>query len=796
MNNLTYNLKIAARNLNKYRLQTAISVLSIAVGIVTLSMVHSIMQSFKTPAICDEPYYDRACRIYVDSVNGTDGEEDPITMDVLRAVKRDGGLRAIEGKPMAPNGMMHSYAFEFKKGDTLRRNIDYEAIPVDGAYPNYVAYRSAITGKKVAVMKKGEAIMPAKLAEQVFGTGSPIGATFDMKVDGRKMTFTVTDVFEKMSQYDGPPDTRALYYCVGDLEDYELKYRLYMSWIDVIKKEGCTLRQIQDEVDARLKPLGLKSRVKLVRDEQKETVSMLTFANIISRLIGSLVLLAAVIGFLRMQTQLFWMRRREIAIRTVNGARRRQLFATLMTEVVLTLTMAALLAVAAGVWVEDFCNTKLVIFMKDSGLDIGDLWLYSIVITVALAAVCAVIVWMTLHRICRSEAGLAASMRRSGTNWFRNIMLGVQIFVSMFFVCGTLELVNWAEMMKSRYALPDDDSVYKRSILVRNNFAEDPKQLHETLAQLPAVERMVITDHFFYDIFELSGNDNLVARRNGQKYYDTLLAADTAFIDFYQTQVKWFKRKVDRGNCLLVQEDLYDDMRKVGLANLSSLTLEMNEWTTLPVAGTFTRLPYDRKGGANQTAIVMISPNNSICNSEPVLVAKDGRYDELMRDVKATTARLEPTVANNMVFNYYEYQTLELHLYNTMSTLAWILAIVSLMVCVMSIYSTITLDTRARRKEVAIRKINGADTGHIAGLFGRLYIMLIVPAVLVTVPAAMLFNEVVMTMGVTDAERELLSPVLPIIIGIISVIVVIALIVGRLLKGIMNINPTEVIAKE
>ena len=43
MNMLLHNLKVALRNLMKYKLQTVISVLSIAIGIVTLAFVHAVM---------------------------------------------------------------------------------------------------------------------------------------------------------------------------------------------------------------------------------------------------------------------------------------------------------------------------------------------------------------------------------------------------------------------------------------------------------------------------------------------------------------------------------------------------------------------------------------------------------------------------------------------------------------------------------------------------------------------------------------------------------------------------------
>lgn len=45
---------------------------------------------------------------------------------------------------------------------------------------------------------------------------------------------------------------------------------------------------------------------------------------------------------------------------------------------------------------------------------------------------------------------------------------------------------------------------------------------------------------------------------------------------------------------------------------------------------------------------------------------------------------------------------------------------------VLSVYSTITLDTMNRRKEVAIRKINGARIKDILLLFGRTYIILLI----------------------------------------------------------------------
>ena len=52
-------------------------------------------------------------------------------------------------------------------------------------------------------------------------------------------------------------------------------------------------------------------------------------------------------------------------------------------------------------------------------------------------------------------------------------------------------------------------------------------------------------------------------------------------------------------------------------------------------------------------------------------------------------------------------------------------AIVSIIITLLGVYSSITLDTERRQKEVAIRKVNGAGMSHIIWLFTRLYITLL-----------------------------------------------------------------------
>ena len=59
-------------------------------------------------------------------------------------------------------------------------------------------------------------------------------------------------------------------------------------------------------------------------------------------------------------------------------------------------------------------------------------------------------------------------------------------------------------------------------------------------------------------------------------------------------------------------------------------------------------------------------------------------------------------------------------------------AIVSIIITLLGVYSSITLDTERRQKEVAIRKVNGAGIRSIIWLFARLYLILLMVTAAIT----------------------------------------------------------------
>ena len=796
MNMLLHNLKVALRNILKYKVQTLGSILSLAIGMVTLATVHSFLQNFRMASINHEPYYDRVYNLRFDSIQKRQSDHSiRINGDIVRAVKANGGPRCIEQGPYAPNGMLTGGWAEFTLNGNTRRKTPLDAVPLDRNYPNFVGIRSAITGEKIKVLGPHDAIINEKQAKQIFGDKNPVGASIRLSKDYGNYQLRLVDVYQDLSLTE--QNSSALFYSPWELEDMDLN-QFYAVAFYVVLKEGCTPQQLKAEVNSRLKPLGLKVRTEKLKDRLNEEYSTVAIARSITYLIGSLILLAAIIGFLRMQTQLFWMRRREISLRITNGATRLQLFSMFATEVVVIVLVAYLVAVLMGSWICDYLARPQFAEITSELGTISHLYLYSLVIGLVVMMLCLAIIRIVLSRICKRTQALESGMRRSHNHWFRNTMLGVQVMISMFFLGVTFCLLCWVGKMADFNHIPDDERAYKQSLFLQTNAAENVQRLRDKLIHLPQVERWIPYSYGFWKVNELAENeefskavwkDDLFVSYSNVTNYRIQMTSDTSYLDFFKIKVNW-KPKANRKKCILVNEELYKLMRQYHVAPNDILTVD--EMDSYQIAGTFQSVPYEGSVKTDIYSFIVIDPKEAYGATHYILVAKPGEYKEMQVAVDRMIQKLEPAVVKPMSSNLRYYMAREMFALEILQNIAWILAIVSLAICLISIFSTVMLDTQTRKKEVAIRKVNGALTRDITKLFGRTYLVITLIAMVFAVVAMLLFHIVLSKMF----DMVEINPVFPIILSIVIVIGFIAAIIACQVRKIMKVDPSEILAKE
>jgi len=799
---LLHNLKIAIRNLLKYKLQTIISIASIAIGIVVLAAVHVIMVCFQMPAVTQQPFFDRAVCIRLESTTGDNenvqlmkgGDMLPgqqISAEMLKALKANGGMNSIEkGSLTYFNRITMGGVLQFMSGDTLLKQKQMDVQAVDPHYPNYSRYISATTGKGYPDLKVGEAIISEFEAKALFGDRNPVGITFEVYNGEEYLRYTIIDVYKNRSAMDLPQYPHALLFCMGSIEDQPYPQVVAYA-LSAVLKEGKTQAQLEKEATARVAPLGLKATVRMESEEYANSVANVSIARIVAYSAGSLILIAALIGFLRMQIQLFWMRRREISIRIVNGAKRGQLFRLLLHEVMMIIICAVGVSLLLGEWLKDFVEYYLNYIVDEGIANLHVLAPTCILIGALLIPICALIVWFTLGRICKAGDGLAANMHRNRTHHFRNVMLGVQIAISMLFIVCAIMIAN----MESPFNIPADTSVYKHSGFIRANYTKKLTELREELKHIHSIQHLIpVSDTYCATALDDPEQKYGGIILNNKLAYRTWLTSNAALPDFWQLSVKRIGRKTDRNHCVYIQQELYQKLDSLGLivGGKIELTWQYDHTYLLPVAGTYEKLPYENSSLYEHQSILLVNADIANELDDFILEPKDGEYDRMMRVVSEAIERTDPTIANQMLFNYHVRCSEYNRMAEAMQTGSMALAIVALIICTMGIYSTIMLDTRSRSKEVAIRKINGAKRKDIIRLFGRLYIGLSLCAILVAVPFSVLFNQILFS----AAESKVPSPLCPILLGVGIVLLMILLIVGMQIHRIMRINPAEIIAKE
>ena len=791
MNMLLHNLKVALRNILKYKVQTLGSILSLAIGMVTLAVVHSFLQNFRMPSISHEAYYDRVYTIRFDSIQKRQ-TDDPINAngDIIRAIKANGGLRCIEQGPYA-HGLMSGGSAEFTLSDKTKRKMQLEPILIERHYPNFAGYRSAITGEKIKVLDTHDAIISKKLSQQIFGDRNPVGTSVNLMKGDDNYQLRIVDVYQDLSlnEINGRPT--ALYFSPCEFEDMDFD-QYFARQLYVVLKEGSTPQQLEAEANGRLKPLGLKTNIRPLKEQLDEENASSATGCSITYLISSLILLAAIIGFMRMHAQLFWMRRREISLRITNGATRLQLFSMFATEVVMIVLMAYIMAVFMGAWICDYlAMPQFAEIMFELGT-ISHLYLYSLVIGLVVIVLCLAVIWIVLSRICRRTQTLDSGMRRSHNNWFRNTMLCVQVIISMFFLGVTFCLLCWAGKMAEYNHIPDDERPYKQSLYMQTYDAENSQRLRDKLIHLPQVERWIPYSWGYWKIDELAENEEFSkAVWQGDRivtHYRIRNTSDTSLLDFMKIKVNW-KPKADKKKCILVNEELYKHMRQHRVAPNDMLTIDNNSYK---IAGTFQSIPYVQNMKNDMYTFIVIDPKFSYETNAYILVAKPGEYKEMKVAVDRTIQQLEPTVVAQMSTNLRNRIAFEMFMVEILQSIAWTLAVVSLAICMISIFSTVMLDTQTRKKEVAIRKVNGALTKDIAKLFGRTYLVITLIAMVFAVVAMSLFHIVLSQ----TFEMVQINPIIPIILSVVVVVGFIAVIIAWQVRKTMKVDPSEILAKE
>ncbi|MDR2774107.1 MAG: ABC transporter permease [Tannerella sp.] len=727
---IRHYLKIAFRNLRKYRSQTLISVAGLAVGFACFAMA--------TLWIRYEMTYDRfhknADRIYCVSIPalGNPEETSRVCPYPLAGYLEATFPEVARATPIAPEN------FDFKFEGIIHKA---DLIKIDSSFFSMFDVKLVEGSMDFLIPESKNIAVTREKSLQLFGNESPLGKRLKAGDNDYTVSAVVTGLSKhsnypfdflqalvKLPYWNGYRDSQHVLVEVVPNTDIEaLKHKLYEH---EIQRTHITVTKMN------LTPLtSVRYKdTKIQRDVKFQHIILFAAA-------GSLLILCTLFNWLTLFISRFRIRQKEFALRTVYGASGRSLLAMLSVEFITSLVMALLLGmVLIQIVITPFRT------MSGVNLELSSIYLESIIYISVIMAVALGTFILTLAIFRRRT--LNASIR-SNKKMFRKTSIAVQLVISIVFAFCT------AVILKQMYYLHNTDLGFafknRGSIYIPTNY-EQVKILNDKIKQIPEIEE-TLSGHVPL-MPKVQRWSSQISEWEDKQENDKTVAVENVVIT--EQYAKYYELELIEGELLSENGDEYDcvlineSAAKAFGWNKAVGKSYSNYYGTYKIKGvlknTYNMSPtIAAQPCAYSTTWMDWTGKRSAEYDKPYILFKynEGSWktcEEKIKKILAAELSDTPNILpkiSNAEEDYDKYLKSE----NTLLAILTVISIICMIVCVFGFISMVSLTCEERRKEIAIRKINGATVKDILDIFFREHLTLLAVGALIAFPSGYLIMK-------------------------------------------------------
>lgn len=782
-------LKIAIRNLVKYKVQSAVSILGLAVGFVCFSLslywIHYEMTY--------DHFRQDADRIYMVRTNDeyTEGKISTRVPYSLAA------YLAQHFPDIAVAAPFHLISERISVNDKYQDAVFSSA---DSAWMNLMDIR-IIKGNRNFMLPKdnAEIAITEEAAKKWFRTEDPIGKEVKML----RRTKKICAIVQAENRHTNFP-----FDFIGNPELGKTWW--YITWSILIKvKPDTDIEELESKINANL-PAELKqvtsirktgieriiltplSKLHYAKDFRDDKEAGITFQYIIYfSIAGILIITCALINYLTLFINRMRVRQREMALRMIHGANIRSLVSLLTVEFLLLLACA----VTTGFLLIEICFPS---FIELTGIDTAKSSLYgeaflfigliSLIILTAIIGLLYILYHRSLHLSLRYNTG-----RSTGTQLRRGSIV-LQLFVCLSFIGCTVLINQQLDYLRHR------DLGLK--IKNRGSFSVmgdmDYTPLIRKIKELPMITEVMQPDYYpiVSQLTAIGQFDNwegldipidtpvpvklFLGKEDFFRFYDiTLLAGE--WLDDLSTYED-----------IIINESL---ARRMGWSPQEAIGKHIiQSYITYTIVGVVKDCHYGAPTLPIPHTGFLVGEQMGLMQRYAGILFKykEGTWNECRKALEhlyQTECSPENILRLNSeeeVYNNY------LRSEEMLTRLLSFASLVCILTAMFGIYSLVTLTCEQRRKEIAIRKVNGATVWSILYLFFREYLIMLCIAALFAFP----ITYVIIKQWILNYVRQVSISPLPFILILIGLaLTVIAGISWRVWKA-ANENPAEVIKNE
>ncbi|MBQ3129446.1 MAG: ABC transporter permease [Bacteroidaceae bacterium] len=820
-----HHLKTSWRNLLKYKVQNVISIACLAVGVVCFAITVLFVSNYARN-IYFNVFDHGIATFYCYDVPSSKFEEAK-KLGKVEYAKLDAKFinRMIEMnlpafKEFHGSRASISKAFSFDDGTEQPKLCDAWLKYTSPNYLHYLWYRSAITGKRIPELQEGDVLISDVLSEKLFGKGTdPRGFTLLDEIDGSQHIIRdVVNVAERFENFE----SNAIYYIKKNITEDEWAQPVGTFSLEIA--EGCTkdelLKQLQaafPEYTITMPDLSMSLNQRIVN------IGMI----LVVLILGGSVLTIGLMGFMKMELQIFSLRAREMALRRTMGAKPRHLFMLLGIEVLIVFALTALAAVTLTSFLAEYAIPIVRNLNKDISFDVAlimriELWLA--VITFVLAMLMA---YVSVHRQLHAPVGLRVGRSQSVNTKGQSFMLGTQFVVSMILTYAVLGAFQAFSIIEKDVngGIKDNPSIYKDVIKAHLSLVHIAPDFVQELSLNPDVEDVAVciwstgqTDGTNRDETLVRNYCNFMLTEGIVSSYGySYLASGENLIDQLQIEVTPnlpSDTAVHKNyTAIYARTEQAERLRRKWNLDVSrdAVTRPLYQQRSYTLIGYAPCLKGHRSEFPATPSYWMLDEDVDWKDFEEgrersdlgfetfyYIFPKDGKYNKVKDAITEIFREAQPGNMNEPpIQDLYEEWFKGVRMIEMMRQLCLILVIVSILCIVASVYSAIALESRGRQKEVALRKIHGAHTRDIILLFGKYYLRLLaISAVIVIVISSAVIATILVVDGDIGLSKDLPWLFFYLILAILIVVAVTLLTISNKIWKVSKIHPAEVVKKE
>lgn len=734
--------KIALRNILKYKMQNFISILGLAVGLLCFTICMYCSRFVENINHCF-PNYERIVELSMYNEQRNDFFSG--TQVALSEVLRTWSMGETEAISSVTYSSKRSYSVELSLDKVLPYEL--ETIEVETFY-NKVFTPEILAGEwKLASHTPNSIILSRSTAIKIFG-----------KVEnsiGKQLTL----IRRLHTSPESTPKSGGIIYTVqAVMEDIPLNNSFnFLRHIDMLTlndSEGLFQSPKRSDMTGTSTFVLLTPRASIANLEEQFNKRNYTYimynqpytivANEIGTMkqmkgaiflgwatgiVGALILLVGLINFFHFLIGSFLNRIKEYSIMKVTGSNWKQLFCLLFVQSMLIVTTASILVL----WGIELIGNRMDFTVSDVTMNFSSTLLVEhtlqyIILLILLCAIVCLFVAVHIRRIS-VQTGIYGGNKRRGKLWGRNIMLGIQFFICWIFVALTVGLFLQSDKTTKTlfHALSSEEKEAILSIPLDYSFLKNEEKLAmvDRFRQHSGVKDILLSDV----AYTKGSSGNLLMTEKGNDNSWTSIAIMCVPVNFFS----FMNIPIEQGRTIqttndIVMDEVWQNKQKKNIIGMNFYD-QTNDYTVCGVCAPFQTDVHNHSDGF---AFMLYDP--SVYVGHCYVKCYPEQQKEVVKWIEKIRHEMLPESIPYQVRTFlddiHEIQALEYIL----KDIILFFAIVSIIITLLGVYSSITLDTEHRKKEVAIRKVNGAGIKEIIWLFARLYITLLVVTAAITFP--------------------------------------------------------------